>query len=335
MAGSSSRKRLRPGGRSWLLPIVKVALILLALCACERADSSAKKQPPRPTPTKPDPIKQAHDEFELLPADYAVGTHKLYSRGEFMPDADPEAAFDEGDFVGRLRTLFGARDGDQYVLRHKQTGYVITAYSGDSGPAYGGGARYPGALPPADPKALIAAAMHAPNDPAVEARKKADPILANGSPIDHTSKALDLHAMNIYLKHLDDAEAGPALASAVARLDALLSAVPPADWEKTYFYDEGPVVMHVGAKAGHSFADDLPTAEGFEFLAKEAASGEYPANEWLVIYYLAHKDELADQRKAVEVAYKRLVAAAQHADPDERAELLEETRDLGKQLHAP
>lgn len=321
---------------------MKVALILLALCACERADSSVKHQPP-PTPTKPDPIQQARDEFELLPADYAVGTHKLYSRGEFMPDADPDEAFDEGDFIGRLRTLFGARDGDEYVFRHKKTGYVITAYCGDSGPAFGGGARYQGALPPADPKALFKAALEHHDDPAAEARRKADPVLAKGSPIERGSanRPLDLRELHVYLRHMEDADAGPELAGAVARLDALIAAVPPADWEKTFFYEDGAVVMHVGAKAGQSFGDELPSEQGFEFLAKQAeiqdphahdASGD-GADANLIDFYVAHEDELADQRPRVVVAFHRFVAGAKSQPADVRSIMQEQARTWRTQLH--
>jgi hypothetical protein len=311
---------------------VKVVLVLLALCACERADSPKKQAPPPPTPTKPDPIHEARDEFELIPQDYAVGTHKLYARGEFMPDADPETQFDEGDFIGRLRALFGARAGDEYVLRHKQTGYVITAYSGNSGPTYGGGARYPGALPPPDPKALFAAGFQADPDPAVEARKRADPVLANGNPFAHPSPdhPLDLSAMNTYMKHLDDAEAGPELAAVVARLDALVSAVPPVDWDTTYFYEDGPSVIHVGVSHGESFSDEVPAAEGFEFLANQPASWRADSN--LLEYYLANKDALAADKPRAITAYQRFVGEAKSEEPGMRKILLGQARDVAKQL---
>jgi len=336
--GFGLRDCLRPTARSWLIPCVKALLLVLAVCvcACERADKTPKPAPP-PTPTKPDPIQQARDEFELLPAVYSVGTHKLYSRGDFMPDGNTEAAFDQGDFIGRLRTLFGARDGDEYVFRHKKTGYVITAYSGNSGPSYGGGARYPGALPPANEKALFKASLEHPDDGAAEARRKADPVLAKGSPIDHVTRdhPLDMHELQTYMKHVEDADAGPELAAAVARLDALISAVPPADWETTYFYDEGPSVVHVGAKHGVSFDDELPADQAFEFLAKAAESPAPTGSEAdtdLISYYLANKDKLADERPRVVAAYSRFVAAAKSSPKDTRDILLQEARDLGKEL---
>jgi hypothetical protein len=319
---------------------VKVVLLLVALVACERADSGAKKPPPPPAPVKPDPIKQARDEFELIPADYSVGTHKLYSRGDFLPrDTDLEQQFDEGDFIGRLRTLFGAQPGDEYVLRHKATGYVITAYSGNSGPSFGGGARYQGALPPPDPKALMQAAFTKVDDPAVAARKAADPVLAKGA-----QTSTDGSDIQSYARHLSDAEAGPELKAAVVRLNALLDAVPPADWEKTMFYDEAPGVYRIGAKGGHSFNVELPAADAFAFLAKDAESRDpkehdelggipFDADSAVLSFYTEHEDELRDQRPRALAAYKRLIAEAKSYTGDLRETVLDEARDYAAKLH--
>jgi len=70
-----------------------------------------------------------------------------------------------GDFLGRLWTLFGAPDlvgdsGFTYGLRDRQTGLGFTAYSGPSGPAYGGDPRQARALAPVldDFDALVDAA---------------------------------------------------------------------------------------------------------------------------------------------------------------------------------
>jgi len=316
---------------------VKVALLLLALCACEHAESTAKKPPP--TPVKPDPIQQAHDEFELISSDYAVGTSKLYSRGDFMTNAPIEAQFDEGDFIGRLRTLFGAREGDEYVFRHKATGFIITAYSGKSGPSFGGGPRFHGALPAADPKALMDAAFHRTEDPAVAARKAADPILAKGA-----QAPTDYRDIQEYSRHLADAEAGPELSGAVRRLEALIDAVPPADWQKTMFYDEAPGVFRIGAKHGTSFNEELPASDAFEFLAKDAESRDpkerdelggipFDADSAVLSFYTEHEDELRDQRPRALAAYKRLIAEAKSYTGDLRETLLEEARDLAGKLH--
>jgi hypothetical protein len=321
--------------------MVKAVLFLLLLCACERADPPPKAPPP--TPVKPDPIdpvRQAHDEFELIPADYAIGTHKLYSRGDLMPaGADLEDQFDEGDFIGRLRTLFGARDGDEYVLRHKATGYVITAYSGGSGPSFGGGPRYPGALPPADPKALMQAAFARVDDPAVAARKAADPVLAKAA-----TAPRDFGELQEVSRHMGDADAGPELAAAVRRLEALIDAVPPADWEKTMFYDEAPGVYRIGAKHGHSFNEELPPADAFAFLVKDAESRDpterddlggipFDADSAVLMFYTEHEDELADQRPRALAAYRRLLAEAKSYTGDLRASLLDEARDYARKLH--
>ncbi len=58
-----------------------------------------------------------------------------------------------GDFLGRLWTLFGAPDlvgdgGFTYGLRDRRSGLGFTAYSGPSGPAYGGDPRQARALAP-------------------------------------------------------------------------------------------------------------------------------------------------------------------------------------------
>jgi hypothetical protein len=82
------------------------------------------------------------DDFERLPPDAGRGTTKLFARSDLWGAPDPERAFSEGDFIGRLITLFGKPDADGgFVLRHKQSGLVITAYSAANGPTYGGVAR--------------------------------------------------------------------------------------------------------------------------------------------------------------------------------------------------
>ena len=269
-------------------------LLLLAAAACERAEPT----PPPPREPKPDPVQQARAEFEVLP-DGAAGTHKLYSRGDFAADLSIEEQFDEGDFIGRLRTLFGPRDGDQYVLRHRKTGFVITAYCGKSGPAFG---------------------AQTTDDAAAARRKAADPTLAA------PPQPADFREMQLYVKHVSDAEAGPELAATIAHLDALVEAVPPADWEKTEYYDEAPGVYRVGAKQGHAFNIELPAAEAFEFLAKSES------DEALLEFYVAHPDELASQRPRALAAFHRFVAAAKRSTGEMREALLAEARELAKEL---
>jgi hypothetical protein len=280
---------------------VKAALLLLALTACEHAETADKKQPP--APPKPDPVQQARAEFELLPADSAAGTSKLYSRGVFMPDAGLADEMDEGDFIGRLRTLFGPRDGDDYVLRHKKTGLIITAYCGDSGPSYGG----------------------TPDEVGRDARMKADPMLKGELP-----PMTDVKQYRIYERHLDDAIAGPERGAVIARLDALVSLVPPADWSTVKYYEDGPTVYRVGAKGGHSFEEDLPPAESLDFLlhAAETDDRDGLADEAVLAYYAEHKDELSGEKPRVVASYRRFLAAANKADSQMRSVMLDEARNL-------
>lgn len=328
---------------------MKVALLLAAVAAvaaCERAESSAPRH--APPPPRPDPVQQARAEFELIPADYAVGTSKLYSRGDFMAQPFSKEALDEGDFIGRLRTLFGPQADDEYVLRDKKTGYVITAYSAQSGPSYGGGPRYAGALPDKDPRALLRGAMDRAQDHQreVAARIKADPLLAKGPPQMHPGEdpQAEIRAQAAYTKRFEDASAGPELAAAVTRLNQLVDAVRPADWEKTAFYDEEPGVYHIGVAHGHSFDDELPARAALAWLLDRAehqdpkqrdALGGIPFQDDLdaVDFYSDHAGELADARPRVAAACMRLVAAAKTYQGDLRDELLSQARTLADSLH--
>lgn len=285
----------------------RALLVLIALAACEHADR-ATPPPAPPPPVKLDPVHQARAEFEVVSPDLAAGTSKVYSRSDFLPDASIEDQFDEGDFLGRMIALFGPRADHEWVLRHKKTGLIVTAYAGKSGPAYG-------------------AALHL-EDPAVSQRKAADPLLAK-PPMDG-KQPLDWKAMRTYAKHLADAEAGPELAGAIGRLDALVSQVSPADWEMTEFYDEEPGVYHIGAKGGESFNEALPTAEALEFLlhAAEAKDADASADEAVLLFYSSHKDELAAAKPRVLASYRRFVAAANRAEPDLHAAMLDEAREL-------
>jgi hypothetical protein len=223
------------------------------------------------------PSKKAELEFERLPSSYAMGTSKLYSRGDFLPLDDP-LAFDEGDFIGRLRALFGVAEDDEYVLRHRGSGYVITVYSAQSGPSYGGGPRYQGPLPEADEAALFTAGIHGRHDPSE--RIAADPELAAGAPssrLKNRWRELDFEAQQ-RLRELDhdwhrryaDASAPPGFAEAVARLDQLLNEVVPLDWEEIRYYGDGPSVYRVGVCDGESFCEDLTVGESLDILASKA-----------------------------------------------------------------
>ena len=217
---------------------------------------------------------EAEQEFERLPPSYAIGTSKLYARGDFLPLDDP-LAFDEGDFIGRLRALFGPAERDEYVLRHRASGYVITVYSAQSGPSYGGGPRYPGPLPDDDEATLFARGLHDRYDPSE--RIAADPELAAGVPSsrpEHRKRWRDPETQQ-EIRELDhrwhrrfaDASAPPGFAEVVARLDALLNSVTPLDWEEVRYYSDGPSVYRVGVRNGQSFGRDLPVGESLDILA--------------------------------------------------------------------
>ena len=209
---------LRTTARVWLFALVRVAVVLLTLTACEHAG-------PTPPPN-PDPIKLVHDEFELLPASAAAGTSPLCSR-TFTPADNPLVIYDGADLVGRLRTLFGPRDGDTYPLRYKKTGVIITALSNEViGPYYG-------ATP----------------EPGEDARRAADPVLKTDHPPPGVSDA-------VYHRHECAAVVGPKNAAAIARLDALVAEVPLADYAETQYSDAD--VWRIGAKGGESFRTRCP-----------------------------------------------------------------------------
>jgi hypothetical protein len=67
---------------------------------------------------------------------------KVFDRGAVNPRLDFNASMDSGAFLGRLWALFGPAsprdDGFSYDLRDRETGLAFSAYSGASGPSYGG-----------------------------------------------------------------------------------------------------------------------------------------------------------------------------------------------------
>lgn len=177
------------------------------------------------------PIAQAKREFEVIPARYADGTSTLFSRGDFLPFGDPRA-MSEADFIGRLRALFGPRRDDEYVLRHRETGFVVTASVSQSGPSYGGGPRYEGALPrQAGPShaqlyeeaqartARAAAASEPMQPPTFEPGLQQNPDVIR----DRNER---WHA---WRRRQAELLAPPGFAAVVARLDELLSALTPVD----------------------------------------------------------------------------------------------------------
>jgi hypothetical protein len=67
---------------------------------------------------------------------------KLCGRRQVNPRLDFKTAMDPGAFLARLWALFGAAsredDGFIYELSDRQSGLEFSAYSGPSGPSYGG-----------------------------------------------------------------------------------------------------------------------------------------------------------------------------------------------------
>ena len=227
-----------------------------------------------------DAVEHARAEFELVSDDRGFGTSKLYSRGDFLPLDDPRA-FDEGDFVGRLRTLFGPVDGDCYVLRHRETGIVVTAYSAQSGPSYGGGPAIDPEMAAHEAASYVGRLLQDGQDRT--ARIESDPDLAAGPPSERPEhRGRGRHVELAELRELDhrwhrrfaDASAPDGVPEVIARLDALLSAVPPVDWEVVRYYGDAPSVYRVGAHDGESVVDELGVAESVQVLLDHAERGD-------------------------------------------------------------
>ncbi len=248
-----------------LVPPLGPAATPGATPAPPRVEDLAMPAPPSPVPNA---AQIAREEFEVLD-DTSAGGYKLYSRGDFLPKDDPRAMSD-GDFFGRLRALFGpSRRGNEYVLRHRASGAVISAYSAQSGPSYGGGATLGD-----DDVDMVA------EDQAREQRIAADPILARGRPVDwsvHDPQQLPReevdrlraieHAWN---RRMADALAPPTAGTAVRRLDALISSVDPVDWESLRYWADDPSVYRVGARDGQPFEETLRGAAAFRALVAAA-----------------------------------------------------------------
>ncbi len=278
----------------------------------------------------------------MIAQDYRAGTSKLYSRGDFLASPYGHEAFDTGDFIGRLRTLYGPQPGNEYVLRHKATGFVVTAYSGASGPSFGGGPRYFGALPAPDHLSMLPPA----SDPAaILARRAADPVIAAGDPSQELATRPADAALGkriaTYNRHMADADAPVGMPPIVARLDALLESVPPADWEETGYDEDSVTVSRAGAAGGHSFAQELAPAQAIEFLLAEAEhehlDPEVPlawsANLHALYYFQPHADELASYQPRVRDVWQRFATTVKARPASERTLLADALRDLAPPLH--
>jgi hypothetical protein len=251
----------------------------------------------------------------------------------------------EGDFIGRLRALFGPVEDDHYVLRHRATGFIITAYSAQSGPSYGGGPRYQG-----KPLEGSAALDHLFDGEARAARIEADPVLAMGRPSERskidreslTGEQLQeiLRADHVWMKRMYDVAAPPGFDKVVARLEELVSSVLPADWEETRIWAEEPSVYRVGARNGKAFSDTLGVTEGLDELLVRAERGQkslidtssgmdHGPNRHVIdywTYHVAQGQRLDAALPRVQAAWFRHVEEARRESEDIRTLLLEQAR---------
>ena len=281
-------------------------------------------------------------EFEIVSDHYRFGTSKLYSRSDFLP-LDDARAMSEGDFVGRLRALFGAVDGDDYVLRHRESGFIVTAYSAQSGPSYGGGAPLEGELPDSKTRRPSHAGM-VEAQMARQARIEGDPVLAAGPPVNWS--AIDLANMTQaevdvlrgkdrkFHRRLKDVSAPPGLGAVIERLNELLESVEPVDWEVHRYYDDPPTVYRVGAEGGEDFSEALDSDEGLLHLLASAEEGSglpeatYPGNadDRVLSYWAYHRDRgesIEPLRPRVQATWFRFVAGASTSPAELRERLLE------------
>lgn len=278
-----------------------------------------------------DEAMRARDDFELAPDAYALGTYQLFHRNLFLP-LDSRLAYDEGDWIGRLRAVFGARANDSYVFRHEPTGFLVTAYFGKGGAAFGGSSyRIEGAL---SPRGRADAGLFSPEDDARAARIAADPILAAKSPRDRAlahyqgklpaelfaSRALR-EADRAWDLHFARVAAPPGSAPVIERLAAILEAVTPVEWSGLRYWADGGEVIRVGLRNNASFSETLPAAEGLAALLAAAENepkhapigggGPIGIDYDVVRYWLGHPERvvaLEGERKRVQNAWFRLAA---------------------------
>ena len=188
-------------------------------------------------------MRSASD-FERLPPEAGRGTTKLFARSDLWGAPDPERAFSEGDFVGRLITLFGAPDADGgFVLRHVATGLVVTASCGASGPVYGGFAR---ALP------ARGADLERARDEWAAMDVKLAASLGTGE-----LPTLDmLESRRALWRKLAEMSAPEGYADVVDALEQIVGEAPLTDYER--IDDTGDLGPHrVGVRDGEPFVEKL------------------------------------------------------------------------------
>jgi hypothetical protein len=323
--------------------VQSMAIFLIAVAALGTAAYLIVRSAPQSTAialARSKAVTAAASDFEIVTDGSCEGTGRLYGRGDFLPLDDPRA-FSTGDFIGRLRALFGPVVGDEYVLRHRTTGFIITAYSAQSGPSYGGGARHSGPLPEGGTASF--AGLWAGSESSAQ-RVAADPILARGRPLDlakHPIQTLrtmppgELKQLRLedhaWSRHLADVRAPEGFPAVAARLDELVSSVAPVDWETTRYEDDYQVVLHVGVLHGQPFNDELSMTDGLEFLLRQGegqdagSGGLFDPDRQVVRYWIHHADlgHRADGAlPRVRAAWFRFVLHAHREPPGMRAILL-------------
>jgi hypothetical protein len=128
------------GRREWIAstPVERPTIRLPRCRAIE-----AQMTPLERTPGTPPRFERSHE---------SQGICKLFSRDEVAPHLEYDAACEPGLFLACLWPHFGppesCDDGFQYDIVDRQTGLGFTAYSGASGPSYGGPMRGEEALRP-------------------------------------------------------------------------------------------------------------------------------------------------------------------------------------------
>ncbi len=186
-------------------------------------------------------------DFERLPPEQGRGTSKLFARSDLWAAPDPERAYSEGDFIGRLVTHFGKPDADGgFVLRHKPTGLVVTAYSAANGPTYGGFAR-----PPASVQ-HTRADMEKMKDEWAALDVKLVASLGTGE-----LPTLDmLESRKALWRRLAEMSAPEGYADVAEALEGILQETPLTDYER--IDDSGDLGPHrVGVRSGVPFVEKL------------------------------------------------------------------------------
>ena len=306
--------------------MTRIALALVCLFACERVQPDDRREPP--APVKPDPIRDARAQFELLAGADAerAPDSVFYARGDLLGGWYDPRAGDVGDFIGRLRALFGPVPGDDYVLRDRATRVVVVAHARNGEPMFVGGTWLGDAAELARERAAGSAHM------------AADPVLQGPLPTD-----LSTPEQATWSLHMSDAYASPALQRAVRRLDALVEAVPPADWDRLEYSADQNTVDRVGARRGSSFDEELPPDQGMAYVLEvaERASGDdlVSAGAYALHYYFWHAADLAAYTPRVRAQWERyaqaLVATNDDADDaDARAYRAAQIANARAQAHA-